>query len=74
MFAKGPAPGVSFKDQALALLPKGTQCRRASAMSITGYVVSLPDGTGIASAGNSNQAWRNALDWANRKLPPPKAA
>jgi hypothetical protein len=73
MFAKGPAHGVSFKDQALAILPAGTHCKRVSAMGITGYVVYLPDGRGVGSAGSSGNAWRDALDWASRNLPQQQA-
>lgn len=66
MFAKGPAPGANFKEEALKLLPKGTTCRRVSAVGLTGYIVELPGRTQIASAGNPGHAWRNALDWASR--------
>lgn len=66
MFAKGPAPGSNFKDEALKLLPKGTACRRLSAAGLTGYIVELPGRIQIASAGAAGQAWRNALDWASR--------
>lgn len=64
MFAKGPIPGATPKQDALALLPKGTHCQQASAFGISGYVVTLPDGRNIASAGNSSQAWSKAHDWA----------
>lgn len=73
MFARGPASGTSFKNQALAILPNGSHCRRVTSMGISGFVVYLPDGTGIASAGSSGQAWREALDWASRQ-PRPKRA
>jgi hypothetical protein len=65
MFAKGPGVGASFKEQALALLPGGTKCRRLTAVGLTGYIIELPDGTQIASAGNSGQAWRAAFSWAS---------
>lgn len=35
-------------------------------MDIAGYVVTLPDGRKIASAGNASQAWDKAYDWALR--------
>lgn len=66
MFAKGPMPGATPKQEALALLPSGTYCQQASAMGIAGYVVILPDGRKIASAGNASQAWDKAHDWALR--------
>lgn len=64
MFAKGPMPGATPKADALALLPSGAVCNRVTAMGITGYVVILPDGRKIASAGNANGAWERALGWA----------
>jgi hypothetical protein len=66
MFAKGPTPGATPKGDALKLLPTGTVCERMSGMGITGYVVSLPNGKQIASAGTPAQAWRKAQDWAYR--------
>lgn len=69
MFAKGPMPGAMPKLEALKLLPEGTTCKRMSGMGITGYVVMLPDGKQIASAGTPGQAWRNAQDWAYRNMP-----
>lgn len=66
MFAKGPMPGATPKEDALKVLPAGTTCRRMSRMGITGFVVSLPDGRQIASAGTAGQAWRSAADWADR--------
>jgi hypothetical protein len=66
MFAKGPMPGATPKDEALLLLPAGTTCRRMSGGGITGYIVELADGTQIASAGNAGQAWRAACGWASR--------
>lgn len=67
MFQKGPMPGATPKQDALALLPAGSQCNRVTAMGITGYVIALPDGTKIASAGNANKAWEEALSWAQRQ-------
>jgi hypothetical protein len=69
VFAKGPIPGATPKEDALKVLPAGTRCERLSGMGITGYVISLPDGKQIASAGNAGQAWRKALDWAYRNPP-----
>lgn len=66
MLAKGPQAGATPKEDALKVLPAGTACRRMSTSVITGYIVELPDGTQIASAGSSNHAWRNALDWVSR--------
>jgi hypothetical protein len=68
MFAKGPAPGSSAKALALALLPKGATCQAREARGIRGYVVVLPDGQAVASAGTSRQAWENAQSWAERTL------
>lgn len=68
MFAKGTTPGATFKQDALALLPQGTRCERRSGMGITGYVVTLPDGRQIASAGNAGLAWRKALAWAQDRM------
>lgn len=61
MFAKGPQPGYSRKAVCLAVHP-GAYCRRetSSIGSITGYVVYAADGTTLASAGNAQQAWREA--------------
>lgn len=64
MFAKGPQPGATPKQDALEHLPKGTRCVKTTAHGITGYVVKMPNGNAIASAGNANEAWRKALDWA----------
>lgn len=69
MFAKGPMPGATPKEDALKVLPAGTRCERMSGMGITGYVITLPDGKQIASAGNAGQAWTKALDWAFRNVP-----
>jgi hypothetical protein len=69
MFAKGPMPGATPKEDALKVLPEGTRCERVTGMGITGYVVTLPDGKTIASAGNAGQAWRKAQDWAWRNRP-----
>ena len=66
MFAKGPMSGATPKRDALAILPKGARCQQVMAMGITGYVVSLPDGRQIASAGNARQAWSKAHYWALR--------
>lgn len=66
MFAKGPQPGAQPKDLALRLLPRGTACRRVTAMGITGYVVTLPDGRAVGSAGNAGRAWDDAAGWAQR--------
>lgn len=66
MFAKGPMPGATRKQDALATLPKGARCQQVTAMGITVYVVTLPDGRDIASAGNAVQAWSKAHDWALR--------
>lgn len=70
MFAKGPMPGATPKEDALKLLPKGTTCQRVSGMGLTGYVVMLPSGKQIGAAGTAGQAWRQAQDWAYRNLPP----
>lgn len=66
MFAKGPQPGATPKDKALAVLPAGVTCRRESAMGITGYVVRLPNGKGIGSGGNPQKAWEDAWSWGLR--------
>lgn len=71
MFEKGPTPGATPKQDALKHLPKGTRCKKMTASGITGFVVSLPNGKAIASAGNAGDAWRKALDWA---LKNPEAA
>lgn len=59
-------PGTMPKADALKLLPEGTVCKRMSGMGITGFVVTLPNGKQIASAGTPGQAWRKAQDWAYR--------
>lgn len=69
MFQKGPMPGATPKQDALTILPKGTRCQQVTAMGIKGYVVALPDGRQIASAGNAGQAWSKAHDWALARLP-----
>ena len=69
MFAKGPMSGATPKDDALKLLPAGTTCQRMTGSGITGYVVQLPGGKSIASAGTAGLAWRSALGWALRNLP-----
>lgn len=66
MFQKGPMPGATPKQDALAILPKGARCQQVTATGITGYVVSLPDGRQFASAGNAGQAWSKAHEWALR--------
>jgi hypothetical protein len=71
MFAKGPMPGATPKQDALKMLPAGTHCQRMTGMGITGFVVSLPDGKQIASAGTAGQAWRKAQEWAYRHQPSP---
>ncbi|WP_157645474.1 hypothetical protein [Burkholderia ubonensis] len=74
MFAKGPMPGATPKEDALKVLPAGTTCQRMTGMGITGYVISLPDGKQIASAGNAGQAWQKAQDWASRNLTTPRGS
>jgi hypothetical protein len=74
MFAKGPQPGATPKNDAQLLLPAGSTCRRVSAGGMTGYLVELANGTQIASAGNAGQAWRAACDWAPRHPLPSKKA
>lgn len=64
MFARGPQPGYSPKTEALKRLPEGTRCTQAQAMGIRGYVVELPDGRCIASAGSAREAWMKAEAWA----------
>lgn len=59
MFAKGPTPGATPKDDALAVWP-GAQCKRREAIGIRGYVVFTADGKAIASAGTAQDAWRKA--------------
>lgn len=66
MWAKGPMPGAQPRVEALRLLPRGTTCKRVSAIGITGYVVTLPDGRAIGSAGNASLAWEDASSWARR--------
>jgi len=66
MFAKGPTPGATPKANALSVLPAGTACNRVMAMGITGYVVKLPSGKVIGSAGNPGKAWDAAYSWAIR--------
>lgn len=66
MWAKGPMPGTQPRAEALRLLPSGTTCKRVSTMGITGYVVTLPDGRAIGSAGNASLAWEKASAWAHR--------
>lgn len=68
MWAKGPAPGATPKDDALAVLPPGVTCSRESAMGITGYVVRLPNGKGIGAAGNAQKAWEDARSWGLRHI------
>ncbi|KVZ92681.1 hypothetical protein WL25_16935 [Burkholderia ubonensis] len=67
-------PGATPKEDALKVLPAGTTCQRMIGMGITGYVISLPDGKQIASAGNAGQAWRKAQDWASRNLTTPRGS
>lgn len=64
MFAKGPQPGATPKADALRLLPEGTKCSRREGLGIVGYVVTLPNGNAVASAGTASQAWSKAEDWA----------
>jgi hypothetical protein len=59
MFAKGPMPGYSPREEVLKLAPKA-QCQRRCAIGITGYVVSIA-GKGIASAASAREAWEKAL-------------
>lgn len=67
MFAKGPVPGLTPRQDALELLPVGKRCTKVTRMGITGYMVELPSGQSIASAGNAQQAWEKARDWALRQ-------
>ena len=71
MFSYGPMPGATPKQDALNVLPEGTICQRVSSMGITGYVVTLPNGQSIASAGNANQAWEKAERWGHRNSAKP---
>lgn len=66
MFAKGPQPGATPKEDAMRHLPPGTTCRRVTAMGITGYVIELPDGKPLVSAGNAADAWSKEEDCAIR--------
>lgn len=74
MFAKGPIPGATPKQAAVLLLPTGTRCSATTSLGITGYVVTLPDGRRIASAGNAQQAWEQAREWALRNPTAPESA
>lgn len=67
MWAKGPMPGATPKDDALAVLPAGTHCSLMHALGIRGYVVRLPDGKAIGSGGNASIAWGQAQSWAERQ-------
>jgi hypothetical protein len=66
MFQKCRQPGYSPKQEALKHLPLGTVCERKEAMGIIGYVIIIPDGTEIVSAGNAQQAWEKSIDYARR--------
>lgn len=68
MFAKGPQKGNKPKQDALYLLPSGTRCYHVKRMNIRGYVVALPNGQEIASAGNAQKAWEKAQVWAEKNL------
>lgn len=67
MWAKGPMPGATPRDDAMVLLPEGTTCKLVHAMGIRGYVVTLPDGKAVGSGGNAGVAWGNAQSWAERQ-------
>lgn len=66
MFAKGPQAGATPKADALALLPRGTVCRRVHGAGMSACSVQLANGRQIAAAGNANQAWSKAHGWALR--------
>jgi hypothetical protein len=66
MFANGALPGNIPKQNALKVLPEGTTCKVREALGIRGYVVSLPEGRAIASAGTASGAWEKAQAWAER--------
>jgi len=68
MFAKGPMPGATPKEDALRVLPAGTKCSRLSRAGITGFVVELPSGKQVGAGGTAGAAWRAALGWAERNL------
>lgn len=49
------------------MLPEGTVCVAHCSVGIRGFVVVLPDGHKIASAGNASQAWAKALHLYKRQ-------
>ena len=64
MFARGPQPGATPKEDALKLLP-GATCKRVEARDhagLVGYVIYDKNGKAVASAGNAQRAWGKA--WA----------
>lgn len=67
MWAKGPMPGYSPKDEAMNFIPNAV-CQKKHAMcNIVGYVVypsradAKADTNPISSAGNARDAWEKAL-------------
>ena len=62
MFAKGPTPGYSPKEEALKFHP-GAYCqkRTLSSISVTGYVVFDAKGNALAAAGSPKSAWERAI-------------
>lgn len=62
MFAKGPMPGYSRKEEALKFHP-GAYCVKetAASLNITGYVVYDAQGRALASGGSAASAWEKAI-------------
>jgi len=64
MLARGPQAGATPKKDALALLPTATRCMKVHTAAGIGYVIELPNGRRVASAGSARKAWAVALEWA----------
>ena len=61
MFAKGPMPGATPRDDFLVKYPGATCKKECLAYGMVGFTVYLADGTLVITRGNPKQAWEEAL-------------
>lgn len=62
MFAKGPMPGYSPKDEALKLCPTAVCRKKHCFFNIVGYVIyDKEGGAAVSSARSAKGAWEKAL-------------
>lgn len=61
-------PGATPKQNALDVLPQPATCKRKSYGSLTGYVVTMDDGTAVGSGNSIRAAWEDAQEWGVRNM------